>query len=121
MPISNQHKSKKAVENLLSWLESSPVIPTYNGRINKTAICKQLKITRSTISSNKSLKTIFETLESEITNYDHESSDGNSEKDLRTIVRQLENKLAVAEEEILSLKGQILADEFLLHTGRVIQ
>tara|TARA_R110001599_G_scaffold32890_2_gene107218 strand:+ start:1401 stop:1766 length:366 start_codon:yes stop_codon:yes gene_type:complete len=121
MPISNQKKSKQSVKDLICWLDSNPEIPIYNGRINKTAICKQLKISRSTVSSNMNLKAIFEKLESDITNYNHEISDRYNEKDLRKIVRQLEKKLAKAEDEILTLKGQILADEFLLQTGRVIQ
>ena len=120
MPISNQQKAQQAVKRLQDWIDNKPEMPIYKGRINKTAICQAINIPKSTISSNKELKALFDELESNITFYNMKDIRGERERQLQKNVNKLEKQLVLAEEEIKELKIKISIDEHLLETGRVI-
>jgi len=120
MTISNQQKAQQAIDRLKKWIASEPEVPVYKGRVNKTAICKIINIPISTIGSNKELKAIFDELESSFTTYRIMDTKGEHSRQLQKNIDSLLEQLVSAKSEIRQLKTDILINDHLLKTGRII-
>ena len=57
--LSAQDKGKRNAKKVRDWLDTKPVVPIYQGKVNKTAICKMHGIPKSTIATNQALQELF--------------------------------------------------------------
>lgn len=110
MTTSSRAKATDAVARLQAWLAQHP-IPRRNGRVNRTAICQAVGLTRSTLGSNPRLKAMIEALDESPCPV-REPVDATSD---------LERQLAALREENAALRRQLDRVAWLLSLGRCIR
>ena len=129
--LSAQQKGKLNAKKVYDWLATNPDIPVYQGKVNKTAICKQHDIPKSTIETNSELRKLFE-VDGPIDKRANKQKQGkvnvlepNADKDSARVVRdettsELINKIDRLERSLNSIHLDLASEEFLLATGRYI-
>lgn len=125
MSKTNQVIAKQNASKLRQWIDSDPEIPMYNGRINKTAICRELEISKSTIGTNEALRALFDELETHISGFKKKSAgnvqDGAAVRELEKTISRLRDDVAALRAENECLKRNLRAEDFLAKTGRLIR
>lgn len=132
--LSNQERGRRAALRLQAYVDQAikgkAKVPMRHGRINKTIICNKLKITKSTIGSNKMLGEAFALLETHA-NTVKPMANPNATYSER-YVRELEESLEAAEKRsaiqqatIDSLRRELrqrdAAEQHMIETGRQIR
>lgn len=129
--LSAQEKGKLNTKKILDWLVTNPDIPLYQGKVNKTAICKKHGIPKSTIETNSELRKLFE-VDGLIIKLANKQKQGkvnvlepNADKDSARVVRdettlELINKIDRLERSLNSIHLDLASEEFLLATGRYV-
>ena len=56
---SSQDIGKQNAKKIADWVNTSPVIPLYQGRVNKIQIFKMHNVPKSTLDTNEDLQKIF--------------------------------------------------------------
>ena len=56
---SSQDIGKQNAKKIADWVNTSPVIPLYQGRVNKTQIFKMHNVPKSTLDTNEELQKLF--------------------------------------------------------------
>ena len=107
------------IERLEAWLATEPNIPLFRRRINKSAICREIGIARSTANANRYFRKYIVDLETRVRKNDstviekrHNQKDNNPKTSSILAERQNENE----EDEAYSSRLK-----HLLKTGRVIR
>lgn len=122
--LSNQKIAQQHTDKLKKWAKSNPSIPMYQGRINKSEICRSLGISKSTIGTNKSLKEVFGDIEKTINKRPQENksvADSNVVKKLEREINRLENRVAVLMAENETLKKATITEQHFLSNGRLVR
>jgi hypothetical protein len=137
--MATQHKKsskdigKQNVKKIEDWVKTSPVIPLYQGRVNKTQIFKKHNVPKSTLDTNEDLQKLFEpngpidklyqqqrrvsvdnTNETQADNATNEKADNSASNS------ELELKVKALEKQLNSIQLDLASEEFLLTTGRYI-
>jgi hypothetical protein len=112
MATSSHAKADASVMRLQAWLCSGNTIPRRHGRVNKTALCKVVGITRSTLDSNPKLRALVASLDE--LNSTRPRSAPTSE------TSALECEINALREENAVLKRKLRAVTLLLTTGRCL-
>ena len=127
--LSAQEKGKLNAKKIFDWLATNPDIPIYQGKVNKTAICKLHDIPKSTIETNSELRELFKidgTIEV-LASRQKQANTSNSQpakepvrvaSDESTSI--LENKIDELEKSLSAIRLDLASEEFLLATGRYI-
>lgn len=122
--LSNQQIAQLHTDKLKAWVKSNPLIPMYQGRVNKSEICRTLGITKSTIGSNNSLKKVFDDIEKTISEKPHDSKNilnSNTVKKMEREISRLENRVAVLTAENESLRKATITEQHFLSDGRLVR
>ncbi|MGY5452015.1 hypothetical protein ACVFI8_13900 [Agarivorans sp. MS3-6] len=127
---SSKDTGKQKVRELRQWLASNPMIPTYQGQPNQTAIGRQLGITRSTWSSNPELQIIWSEIKKSFSKEsapaDHCAERSSKEKDRQQMQelivenQQVKQELLLTKAKLEMLEQDAAALEWLTLTGRYI-
>ncbi|MCH2256035.1 MAG: hypothetical protein MK088_05335 [Alteromonas sp.] len=127
--LSAQEKGKLNAKKILDWLATNPDIPLYQGKVNKTAICKQHGVPKSTIETNSELTKLFE-VDGPIEELASKQKQANAStlRPAKEPVRVasdestsiLEDKIAELEKSLSAIRLDLASEEFLLATGRYI-
>ncbi|REL36753.1 hypothetical protein DXX92_16320 [Thalassotalea euphylliae] len=130
---SSQDIGKQNAKKIADWVNTSPIIPLYQGRINKTQIFKMHNVPKSTLDTNEDLQKLFapdgpieklvrkqKGLEIELPEDVEEES--SAKEDLKNTVSnsELELKVKALETQLNSIQLDLASEEFLLATGRYI-
>lgn len=130
---SSQDIGKQNAKKIADWVNTSPVIPLYQGRVNKTQIFKMHNVPKSTLDTNEDLQKIFapdgpiEKLVQEQKGLDIEQPDdvieeNSAKEDIENTVsnNELELKVKALETQLNSIQLDLSSEQFLLATGRYI-
>lgn len=130
---SSQDIGKQNAKKIADWLNTSPVIPLYQGRVNKTQIFKMHNVPKSTLDTNEDLQKLFAPdgpieklvrkqngLEIELP--DDVEEENSAKKNVENMVSnsELELKVKALETQLNSIQLDLASEEFLLATGRYI-
>ncbi len=130
---SSQDIGKQNAKKIADWVNTSPIIPLYQGRVNKTQIFKMHNVPKSTLDTNEDLQKLFDPdgpieklvrkqkgLEIELPEDVVEES--SAKEDLKNTVSnsELELKVKALEAQLNSIHLDLASEEFLLATGRYI-
>lgn len=63
MIVAKERHDPSPIERLEKWLALKPVIPRFHHRANKTAICRLVKIARSTADANPKIRALIAELD----------------------------------------------------------
>ncbi|GAC24875.1 hypothetical protein GMES_2580 [Paraglaciecola mesophila KMM 241] len=127
--LSAQEKGKLNAKKIFDWLATNPNIPLYQGKVNKTAICKQHGVPKSTIETNSELRELFEIngpIE-ELASKQKLANASNSQPAKEPVrvasdesTSMLEDKIDELEKSLSAIRLDLASEEFLLATGRYI-
>lgn len=127
--LSAKEKGKLNAKKILDWLVTNPDIPLYQGKVNKTAICKQHGVPKSTIETNSELTKLFE-VDGPIEELASKQKQANAStlRPANEPVRvasdestsMLEDKIDELEKSLSAIRLDLASEEFLLATGRYI-
>ena len=136
---SSQDIGKQNAKKIADWVNTSPIIPLYQGRVNKTQIFKMHNVPKSTLDTNEDLQKLFapdgsieklvrkqKGLEIELPDDVEEESSAkeniaNIENIENTVSNsELELKVKALETQLNSIQLDLASEEFLLATGRYI-
>jgi len=130
---SSQDIGKQNAKKIADWVNTSPVIPLYQGRINKTQVFKMHNVPKSTLDTNEDLQKLFapdgpieklvrkqKGLEIELP--DDVEEENSVKENLENTVSnsELELKIKALETQLNSIQLDLASEEFLLATGRYI-
>ncbi|MPW28414.1 hypothetical protein F9L16_05285 [Agarivorans sp. B2Z047] len=127
---SSRDTGKQKARELRQWLASNPIIPTFQGQPNQTAIGRQLGITRSTWSSNPELQIIWNEIKESfgkesapIDHYVERSSEEKNRQQIQELIvenQQMKQELLLTKAKLEMLEQDAAALEWLTLTGRYI-
>lgn len=130
---SSQDIGKLNAKKIADWVDTSPVIPLYQGRVNKTQIFKMHNVPKSTLDTNEDLQKLFDPdgpieklvrkqkgLEIELPDDVEEENSAKESIENTLSNSELELKLKVLETQLNSIQLDLASEEFLLATGRYI-
>ena len=130
---SSQDIGKQNAKKIADWVNTSPVIPLYQGRVNKIQIFKMHNVPKSTLDTNEDLQKIFapdgpieklvqEQKGLEIEQPDDVVEENSAKEDLENTVSnsELELKVKALETQLNSIQLDLASEQFLLATGRYI-
>ncbi|GAA5139393.1 hypothetical protein [Thalassotalea piscium] len=130
---SSQDIGKQNAKKIADWVKTSPVIPLYQGRVNKTQIFKMHNVPKSTLDTNEDLQKLFDpdgpieklvqkqkVLEVEVPDDVEEESSAKENIENMLSNSELELKLKALETQLNSIQIDLASEEFLLATGRYI-
>lgn len=130
---SSQDIGKQNAKKIADWVNTSPVIPLYQGRVNKTQIFKMHNVPKSTLDTNEDLQKLFdpdgpiEKLVREqkglaIGLSDDVEEENSAKENVENTVSnsELELKIKALEAQLNSIHLDLASEEFLLATGRYI-
>ncbi|MEZ7490008.1 MULTISPECIES: hypothetical protein [unclassified Pseudoalteromonas] len=130
---SSQDIGKQNAKKIADWVNTSPVIPLYQGRVNKIQIFKMHNVPKSTLDTNEDLQKIFapdgpieklvqEQKGLEIEQPDDVVEENSAKEDLENTVsnNELELKVKALETQLNSIQLDLASEQFLLATGRYI-
>lgn len=129
--LSAQEKGKQNAKKIYDWLETNPDVPIYQGKINKTAICKLHEIPKSTIKTNKELLELFapdgpiEELLSKQKQSNTNTFKAVAREEVDSVNRPDSNsdlleQVRKLEKDLDSIRLDLASEEFLSATGRYI-
>ncbi|MFT5756633.1 MAG: hypothetical protein ACI9LM_001353 [Alteromonadaceae bacterium] len=129
--LSAQQKGKLNAKKIQDWLKTDPTVPIYQGKINKTAICKMHDVPKSTIDTNQGLEDLFaedgpiETLAAK-----QQEASIEPEKPVAGVQTVSENstemktdaleQVKVLQSRLNSIILDLASEEFLISTGRYL-
>ena len=130
---SSQDIGKQNARKIADWLNTSPVIPLYQGRVNKTQIFKMHNVPKSTLDTNEDLQKLFapdgpieklvrkqKGLEIELPDDVEEENSAKENVENTVSNSELELKVKALETQLNSIQLDLASEEFLLATGRYI-
>lgn len=130
---SSQDIGKQNAKKIADWVNTSPVIPLYQGRVNKTQIFKMHNVPKSTLDTNEDLQKLFAPdgpieklvrkqngLEIELPDDVEEESSAKANIENTVSNSELELKVKALETQLNSIQLDLASEEFLLATGRYI-
>ena len=130
---SSQDIGKQNAKKIADWLNTSPVIPLYQGRVNKTQIVKMHNVPKSTLDTNEDLQKLFAPdgpieklvrkqngLEIELPDDVEEENSAKENVENMVSNSELELKVKALETQLNSIQLDLASEEFLLATGRYI-
>ncbi|MBE0365363.1 hypothetical protein PULV_a2144 [Pseudoalteromonas ulvae UL12] len=130
---SSQDIGKQNAKKIADWVNTSPVIPLYQGRVNKTQIFKMHNVPKSTLDTNEDLQKLFDPdgpieklvrkqkgLEIELSNDVEEENSVKENLENTVSNSELELKVKALETQLNSIQLDLASEEFLLATGRYI-
>jgi hypothetical protein len=130
---SSKDIGKQNVKKIEDWVNTSPVIPLYQGRVNKTQIFKKHNVPKSTLDTNEDLQKLFEPngpidklyqkqkrVSVDNTNETQADNATNGKADNSASNSELELKVKALEKQLNSIQLDLASEEFLLTTGRYI-
>ena len=130
---SSQDISKQNAKKIADWVNTSPIIPLYQGRVNKTQIFKMHNVPKSTLDTNEDLQKLFDPdgpieklvreqkgLEIELPEDVEEESSAKEDLENTASNSELELKVKALETQLNSIQLDLASEEFLLATGRYI-
>ena len=130
---SSQDIGKQNAKKIADWVNTSPVIPLYQGRVNKTQIFKMHNVPKSTLDTNEDLQKLFapdgpieklvrkqKGLEIELPDDVEEENSAKENVENMVSNSELELKVKVLETQLNSIQLDLASEEFLLATGRYI-
>lgn len=130
---SSQDIGKQNAKKIADWVNTSPVIPLYQGRVNKTQIFKMHNVPKSTLDTNEDLQKLFDPegpieklvrkqngLEIELPDDVEEENSAKENVENMVSNSELELKVKVLETQLNSIQLDLASEEFLLATGRYI-
>ncbi|MDC9510872.1 MULTISPECIES: hypothetical protein [Alteromonadales] len=130
---SSQDIGKQNAKKIADWLNTSPVIPLYQGRVNKTQIFKMHNVPKSTLDTNEDLQKLFAPdgpieklvrkqngLEIELPDDVEEENSAKENVENMVSNSELELKVKALETQLNSIQLDLASEEFLLATGRYI-
>ncbi|MBQ4845675.1 hypothetical protein CWB60_00455 [Pseudoalteromonas sp. S327] len=130
---SSQDIGKQNAKKIADWVNTSPVIPLYQGRVNKTQIFKMHNVPKSTLDTNEDLQKLFAPdgpieklvrkqngLEIELPDDVEEENSAKENVENMVSNSELELKVKVLETQLNSIQLDLASEEFLLATGRYI-
>jgi hypothetical protein len=112
MVTSSHAKADAAVKRLRAWLSAGNTIPRRHGRVNKTALCNAVGITRSTLDSNPRLRALVASLD--------ELNPSRPRREPTPEASSLECEITALREENAALKRKLRSVTLLLTTGRCL-
>jgi ribosomal protein S15P/S13E len=129
--LSAQERGALNAKKIHDWLATNPDIPMYKGKVNKTAICKQHEIPKSTLSTNTELQKLFASagpieelaFKQKQSNADvFKPADREEPPSLEyhESTSELLEKVNALEKDLNSIRLDLASEEFLLATGRYI-
>jgi phage gp29-like protein len=130
---SSQDIGKQNAKKIADWVNTSPIIPLYQGRVNKTQIFKMHNVPKSTLDTNEDLQKLFapdgsieklvrkqKGLEIELPDDVEEESSAKANIENTVSNSELELKVKALETQLNSIQLDLASEEFLLATGRYI-
>ena len=130
---SSQDIGKQNAKKIADWVNTSPVIPLYQGRVNKTQIFKMHNVPKSTLDTNEDLQKLFAPdgpieklvrkqngLEIELPDDVEEENSAKENVENMVSNSELELKVKALETQLNSIQLDLASEEFLLATGRYI-
>ena len=127
--LSAQEKGKLNAKKIFDWLATTPDIPLYQGKVNKTAICKQHGVPKSTIETNSELRELFD-VNGPIEELASKQKQANASKPQTgkeparvasdESTSMLQDKIDELEKSLSAIRLDLASEEFLLTTGRYI-
>lgn len=130
---SSQDIGKQNAKKIADWVNTSPVIPLYQGRVNKTQIFKMHNVPKSTLDTNEDLQKLFDPegpieklvrkqkgLEVELPEDVEKESSAKEDLENTASNSELELKVKALETQLNSIQLDLASEEFLLATGRYI-
>ena len=130
---SSQDIGKQNAKKIVDWVNTSPIIPLYQGRVNKTQIFKMHNVPKSTLDTNEDLQKLFDPdgpieklvreqkgLEIELPEDVEEESSAKEDLENTASNSELELKVKALETQLNSIQLDLASEEFLLATGRYI-
>ncbi|MDN3378363.1 MULTISPECIES: hypothetical protein [Pseudoalteromonas] len=130
---SSQDIGKQNAKKIADWVNTSPIIPLYQGRVNKTQIFKMHNVPKSTLDTNEDLQKLFDPdgpieklvreqkgLEIELPEDVEEESSAKEDLENTASNSELELKVKALETQLNSIQLDLASEEFLLATGRYI-
>ena len=130
---SSQDIGKQNAKKIADWVNTSPVIPLYQGRVNKIQIFKMHNVPKSTLDTNEDLQKLFAPdgpieklvrkqngLEIELPDDVEEENSAKENVENMVSNSELELKVKVLETQLNSIQLDLASEEFLLATGRYI-
>lgn len=130
---SSQDIGKQNAKKIADWVNTSPVIPLYQGRVNKSQIFKMHNVPKSTLDTNEDLQKIFapdgpieklvqEQKRLEIEQPDDVVEENSAKEEVENTVsnNELELKVKALETQLNSIQLDLASEQFLLATGRYI-
>ena len=130
---SSQDIGKQNAKKIADWVNTSPVIPLYQGRVNKTQIFKMHNVPKSTLDTNEDLQKLFAPdgpieklvrkqngLEIELPDDVEEENSAKENVENMVSNSELELKVKVLETQLTSIQLNLASEELLLATGRYI-
>lgn len=130
---SSQDIGKQNAKKIADWVNTSPIIPLYQGRVNKAQIFKMHNVPKSTLDTNEDLQKLFDPdgpieklvreqkgLEIELPEDVEEESSAKEDLENTASNSELELKVKALETQLNSIQLDLASEEFLLATGRYI-
>lgn len=130
---SSQDIGKQNAKKIADWVNTSPIIPLHQGRVNKTQIFKMHNVPKSTLDTNEDLQKLFDPdgpieklvreqkgLEIELPEDVEEESSAKEDLENTASNSELELKVKALETQLNSIQLDLASEEFLLATGRYI-
>jgi phage gp29-like protein len=130
---SSQDIGKQNAKKIADWVNTSPVIPLYQGRVNKTQIFKMHNVPKSTLDTNEDLQKLFapdgpieklvrkqKGLKIELPDDVEEENSAKENVENTVSNSELELKVKALETQLNSIQLDLASEEFLLATGRYI-
>lgn len=130
---SSQDIGKQNAKKIADWVNTSPVIPLYQGRVNKTQIFKMHNVPKSTLDTNEDLQKLFDPdgpieklvrkqkgLKIELPDDVEEENSAKENVENTVSNSELELKVKALETQLNSIQLDLASEEFLLATGRYI-
>lgn len=130
---SSKDIGKQNVKKIEDWVKTSPIIPLYQGRVNKTQIFKMHHVPKSTLDTNEDLQKLFDPngpidklyqqqRRASVDNTNEIQADNatNEKADSFSSNSELELKVKALEKQLNSIQLDLASEEFLLTTGRYI-
>mgnify|MGYP000085425049 FL=1 len=129
--LSAQDKGKQNAKKVRDWLDTKPVVPIYQGKVNKTAICKMHGIPKSTIATNQALQELFAIdgpIEKVVAQQKHCAKEVEeptpSEKSFVETSKvssvEVSGQVEELKRKLNSIQLDLASEEFLIATGRYI-
>ncbi|MCC2605372.1 RNA-binding protein [Planctobacterium marinum] len=130
---SSQDIGKQNAKKIADWVNTSPITPLYQGRVNKTQIFKMHNVPKSTLDTNEDLQKLFDPdgpieklvreqkgLAIELSDDVEEENSAKENVENTVSNSELELKIKALEAQLNSIHLDLASEEFLLATGRYI-